>query len=208
MKKARFFVKQEPVKIIDSNGKVYVFICLNETHGTFINDTQDSTVSENYIEYDYNEFVIDKESVDIDDINNNPEKYLYYIPDSHIVDLTLDEYKIFRQEENKEALCEFLKNKTVTYKGKEYGVSEEDQNEMALNLTQYQVLTASGQSVSLEWHSKKAKCETFTQEEFVELIAMIKMYVYPYYQKMQNIKAAIFNSKNKFELSTIEIKYE
>ena len=102
----------------------------------------------------------------------------------------------------------FLSAQTVTFNGKEYGVSEEDQNEMALNLTQYQVLTASGQDVSLEWHSKKAKCEEFTQEEFIELIAMIKAFVYPYYQKMQDIKTDIFNSKNKFELSSIEIKYE
>ena len=37
---------------------------------------------------------------------------------------------------------------------------------------------------------------------------MIKAFVYPYYQKMQDIKTDIFNSKNKFELSAIEIKYE
>ena len=122
--------------------------------------------------------------------------------------MTLDEYKNYRQEENKKALAEFLSISVVTYNGENYGVMEEDQNEMALNLTQYQVLTASGQDVSLEWHSKKAKCEEFTQEEFIELIAMIKAFVYPYYQKMQDIKTDIFNSKNKFELSSIEIKYE
>lgn len=208
MTKARFFTKQEPVKIVESDNKLYVFICLNEEYGVYENETSEDSTSKEYIEYDYNEFIISSDNVDIEDIKNNPEKYLNYIPDPLINELTLDEYKILKQEENKKLLDDFLKVKTITYNGKEYGVSEEDQNEMALNLTQYQVLLASGQDVSLEWHSKKERCETFTQDEFIELIAMIKAYVYPYYQKMQDYKAAIFNSKNKFELSTIEIKYE
>ena len=207
MKKARYFTKQKPANIIELNdNKLYVFICLNETYGVYENNEQ--TNSEEYVEYDYNEFVVNKDSVDVEDIENNPEKYLEYTPDPQVDEMTLDEYKLLRQEENKKLLDDFLKKKTVMYNGKEYGVSEEDQNEMALNLTQYQVLASAGQSVSLEWHSKKAKCETFTQEEFIELISIIKSYVYPYYQKMQDIKSAIFNCKNKFELSTIEIKYE
>ena len=207
MKKARYFTKQKPTNIIELNdNKLYVFICLNETYGVYENNEQMN--SEEYVEYDYNEFVVNKDSVDVEDIENNPEKYLEYTPDPQVDEMTLDEYKLLRQEENKKLLDDFLKKKTVMYNGKEYGVSEEDQNEMALNLTQYQVLDSAGQNVSLEWHSKKAKCEIFTQEEFIELISIIKSYVYPYYQKMQDIKSAIFNCKNKFELSTIEIKYE
>lgn len=207
MKKARYFTKQKPTNIIELNdNKLYVFICLNETYGVYENNEQ--TNSEEYVEYDYNEFVVNKDSVDVEDIENNPEKYLEYTPDPQVDEMTLDEYKLLRQEENKKLLDDFLKKKTVMYNGKEYGVSEEDQNEMALNLTQYQVLDSAGQNVSLEWHSKKAKCEIFTQEEFIELISIIKSYVYPYYQKMQDIKSAIFNCKNKFELLTIEIKYE
>ena len=209
MTRAKFASEQQPVKTVIDGNKVYVFICLNGIHGTDVQDGYDGEqVTEEYIEYDYNEFTIDKDTIDLDDIINNPEKYLNYVPDSQINDMTLDEYKMYRQEENKMALADFLRTQTVTFNGKEYGVSEEDQNEMALNLTQYQVLTASGQDVSLEWHSKKEKCEKFTQEEFIKLIAMIKAFVYPYYQKMQDIKTNIFNSKNKFELSVIEIKYE
>lgn len=209
MIKAKFTSEQQPVKTVIDGEKVYVFICLNGVSGTDVQDGYDGEqVTEKYIEYDYNEFTVDKDAIDLDDIINYPEKYLNYVTDSQINDMTLDEYKMYRQEENKMALADFLSAQTVTYNGKEYGVSEEDQNEMALNLTQYQVLTASGQDVSLEWHSKKAKCEEFTQEEFIELIAMIKAFVYPYYQKMQDIKTDIFNSKNKFELSSIEIKYE
>lgn len=208
MTRAKFASEQQPVKTVIDGEKVYVFICLNGVAGIDIQDSYNGEqVTEEYIEYDYNEFTVDKDVIDLNDIINYPEKYLNYVPDSQINDMTLDEYKMYRQEENKTALADFLRTQTVAFNGKEYGVSEEDQNEMALNLTQYQVLTASGQDVSLEWHSKKEKCEKFTQEEFIELIAMIKAFVYPYYQKMQDIKTDIFNSKNKFELSAIEIKY-
>lgn len=122
--------------------------------------------------------------------------------------LSLDEYKNYLQEKNKTALAEFLASQNVEFNGKPYGVSEEDQNEMALNFMQYQALTTAGQEVTLEWHSKKSKCETFTAEEFVQLTAMIKAFVYPYYQKMQVIKEAIFGSVTKEELDKIEIKYE
>lgn len=122
--------------------------------------------------------------------------------------LSVDEYKEYLQEKNKAALAEFLADQSVEFNGKPYGVSEEDQNEMALNLMQYQALTQAGQEVVLEWHSKKSKCEAFTAEEFLTLTAMIKAFVYPYYQKMQVIKEAIFGSVTKEELDKIEIKYE
>lgn len=122
--------------------------------------------------------------------------------------LTLDEYKNYLQEKNKTALAEFLADQSVEFNGKPYGVSEEDQNEMALNFMQYQALTTAGQQVTLEWHSKKSACETFTVEEFVQLTAMIKAFVYPYFQQMNVIKQQIFSSTSREELDKIEIKYE
>ena len=122
--------------------------------------------------------------------------------------LSLDEYKNYLQEKNKTALAEFLASQSVEFNGKPYGVSEEDQNEMALNFMQYQALTTAGQQVTLEWHSKKSACETFTAEEFVQLTAMIKAFVYPYFQQMNVIKQQIFSSASKEELDKIEIKYE
>lgn len=122
--------------------------------------------------------------------------------------LSLDEYKNYLQEKNKAALAEFLASQSVEFNGKPYGVSEEDQNEMALNFMQYQALTTAGQQVTLEWHSKKSACETFTAEEFVQLTAMIKAFIYPYFQQMNVIKAQIFSSTRREELDKIEIKYE
>ena len=122
--------------------------------------------------------------------------------------LTLNEYKNYLQEKNKAALAEFLASQSVEFNGKPYGVSEEDQNEMALNFMQYQALTTAGQQVTLEWHSKKSACETFTAEEFVQLTAMIKAFIYPYFQQMNVTKAQIFSSTSREELDKIEIKYE
>lgn len=122
--------------------------------------------------------------------------------------LSLDEYKNYLQEKNKTALAEFLADQSVEFNGKPYGVSEEDQNEMALNFMQYQALTTAGQQVTLEWHSKKSACETFTAEEFVQLTAMIKAFVYPYFRQMNVIKQQIFSSTSREELDKIEIKYE
>lgn len=122
--------------------------------------------------------------------------------------LTLDEYKNYLQEKNKIALAEFLASQSVEFNGKPYGVSEEDQNEMALNFMQYQALTQAGQEVILEWHSKKSACEVFTAEEFVQLTAMIKAFIYPYFQQMNVIKQQIFSSSSREELDKIKIKYE
>lgn len=121
--------------------------------------------------------------------------------------LTIDEYKDYLQEKNKTALAEFLANSYVEFNGKQYGVGEDDQNEMALNLMQYQALTQAGKQVTLEWHSKKSKCEVFSLEEFLTLTAMIKAFVYPYYQQMQVIKESIFGAYTREELDKIEIEY-
>lgn len=121
--------------------------------------------------------------------------------------MSLEEHKNFLQDKNKTALATFLSEQSVIFKEKPYGVSEEDQSEMALNLMQYQALSAAGQEVSLEWHSKKSACEPFSVEDFVALTAMIKTFVYPYYQQMQTIKEQIFTSTTKEELKNITIEY-
>ena len=147
--------------------------------------------------------------------------------------MTLDEYKIYRQEENKKALAEFLSISVVTYNGENYGVMEEDQNEMALQLLSYQTiksardaeLSAIQEKINvgeltgeandyatiaepvLEWHSKKKSCKTFTEQEFLELTYLIKSFVYPYVQKMQKIKEDIFLCETKEDIKAIQIEY-
>ena len=147
--------------------------------------------------------------------------------------MTLDEYKNYRQEENKDALAEFLRISVVTYNGENYGVMEEDQNEMALQLLSYQTIKSARESeldaiqakidagelsgsaedyvtISepvLEWHSKKKSCKTFTEQEFLELTYLVKSFVYPYMQKMQKIKEEIFLCETKEAVAAIRIEY-
>ena len=154
-------------------------------------------------------------------------------PTVDIDKMTLDEYKIYRQEENKKALAEFLSISVVTYNGENYGVMEEDQNEMALQLLSYQTiksardaeLSAIQEKINvgeltgeandyatiaepvLEWHSKKKSCKTFTEQEFLELTYLVKSFVYPYMQKMQKIKEDIFLCETKEAVAAIQIGY-
>ena len=147
--------------------------------------------------------------------------------------ITLDEYKNYRQDENKASLAEFLSNSTVTYNGENYGVMEEDQNEMALQLLSYQTIKSAREAelsliqakidagelsgsaedyvtISepiLEWHSKKKSCKTFSEREFLELTYLVKSFVYPYMQKMQKIKEDIFLCETKEAVAAIQIEY-
>ena len=80
MTKAKFTIEQQPVKTVIDGEKVYVFICLNGVVRTETKDGYDSEeVTEEYIEYDYNEFTVDKDAINLDDIINDPEKYLKYL---------------------------------------------------------------------------------------------------------------------------------
>ena len=65
----------------------------------------------------------------------------------------------------------------------------QDQQEMALNLMQYQVAVQAGQPAVLEWHAQKESCRTFEQSEYVALSLAIADYVYPYlrYQELSLI---------------------
>lgn len=127
-----------------------------------------------------------------------------------IIDVTtldLNGWKDYKQEENKKALKDFLDSATVEFNGKQYGVAEEDQNEMALNLTQYKLMKNAGLDVSLEWHSKKEECEIFTEEEFNTLSIKIISFVYPYMSQMQSYKKAIYSCNSVDEVKAINIIY-
>ena len=77
--KARFSQPQLPVSVVKSDGKVYIFICLNETQGTEpYPDTGEGQTTETYYEYDYNEIVGPTDKLPLGDIQANPENYLDY----------------------------------------------------------------------------------------------------------------------------------
>ena len=78
--RARFSEPQLPVKVIQSDGKAYVFICLNETRGTeTYPDMGEGQTTESYYEYDYNEVIGDADKLPLDDMQAYPENYLDYV---------------------------------------------------------------------------------------------------------------------------------
>lgn len=120
----------------------------------------------------------------------------------------LDALRAAKQDANKAALADWLAAHPLTWTdGKTYGVTEQDQTEMAINLAQYQLAAAAGQSAVLEWHAQKQQCHTFTIEEYTALSLAIAAYVYPYRRYQEQVKAAIYAAESEAEIGAIEIDY-
>ena len=120
----------------------------------------------------------------------------------------LDALRAAKQEQNKAALADWLAAHPLTWTdGKIYGVTEQDQTEMAINLAQYQLAAAAGQPAALEWHAQKQQCHTFTIDEYTALSLAIAAYVYPYRRYQEQVKAAIYAAESGAEIGAIEIDY-
>ena len=77
--KARFSSQQQPVKVVQTDGMAYVFICLNEQQGVeSYPDMGDGQSQEVYYEYDYNEIVGPEAEIPVAEIQAHPEDYLDY----------------------------------------------------------------------------------------------------------------------------------
>lgn len=124
--------------------------------------------------------------------------------------LTLEEFQVERQKENKQALSEFLQNNPVLWiDGMYYGVTQEDQNEMIADKTAYDFKKSLGDtSWTLQWHSIHSDCRDFTEEEFAGLLNTIVDFVYPYRQLEMEYKKAIYEATTKEEVAAVELVYE
>ena len=121
---------------------------------------------------------------------------------------TLEQLQEARQEENKAALAAWLAEHPLTWvDGNLYGVTEEDQNEMSLNLQQYQVQVSAGREVPLEWHTQKKQCHTFTIEQYSALLLAIIDYVYPYRRYQEAVKEAIYSAQTADDVAAVVIDY-
>ena len=147
-----------------------------------------------------------------------PEGWLYdeetgtFYPEADIPRM-LEEAQNAKQSENKAALARFLEEHPLTWiDGKVYGVTMEDQSEIQLNISQYQVQVAvkeAGHDVTpvLEWHAIHEACVPWTLEQLSALVIAISNFVYPWFQKMNQYKAQIFACTDRKEVEAIELDY-
>ena len=125
----------------------------------------------------------------------------------------LEDAQNAKQAENKRKLSEFLEKHPLTWvDGKVYGVTMEDQSEIQLNISQYQVQCAAaeaGQDVTpiLEWHAIHEACAPWTLENLSALVIAISNFVYPWFQKMNEYKAQIFACTDRKEVEKIKLDY-
>ena len=120
----------------------------------------------------------------------------------------LDTLRAAKQDANKAALADWLAAHPLTWAdGNIYGVTEQDQTEMAFNLTKYQ-LQASTQELSvLEWHEQKKERHTFTFDQYKALFLAIDSYVDPCRRYQESIKQAIYEANTAEEINAIQIDY-
>ena len=136
--------------------------------------------------------------------------YYYYDPSTGEFSCNLEEAQYAKQEENKVAFASYLNSHPLTWvDGKQYGITQEDQSEIALNINQYQVALAAGvENPTLEWHAKQEECYPWSLEQLSALSLAIAEVVYPKYHQMQEYKTAIFATTSIAELNAIELNYE
>lgn len=151
--------------------------------------------------------------IEVDEVPSNVTPNLYKFDNetqSFVYRYSLDEAKELKQEKNKTLFAEYLASHPLTWNdGKEYGVTMEDQSEISLNLSQYQIAVQTGiESPTLEWHARHEECEPWTLENLVALSMSISAAVYPMYRKMQQYKISIYGATSLEELDKVELSYD
>lgn len=150
--------------------------------------------------------------IEVEEIPSNVTPNLYKFDNetqSFVYRYSLDEAKELKQEKNKLLFAEYLASHPLTWTdGKEYGVTMEDQSEISLNLSQYQIAVQAGvESPTLEWHARHEECQPWTLENLVALSMSISAAVYPMYRKMQQYKIYIYGATSLEELEQVELDY-
>lgn len=144
-----------------------------------------------------------------------PEGWVYddetgtFYPEADIP-VMLERAQEAKQAENKAMLADFLNTHPLTYiDGKTYGVTMEDQTEMQLNISQYQIQVAAGvENPILEWHAIHEACVAWSLEDLSTLALAVSAHVYPWFRKMQEYKERIYACTDRAEVMAIELVYK
>lgn len=181
--------KDEATGVISSDGVQHIFIESDMTHNP------------NAVKI-----------IELDKIPSNvtPGKYKYDSESNSLVyRYTLDETKSLKQEENKILFAQYLVSHPLTWvDGKEYGVTEQDQSEISLNLNQYAIAVQAGvDAPTLEWHARHEECKPWTLEDLTALSLAISAAVYPMYHIMQQYKTEIYACNSIEEVDAVVLKY-
>lgn len=212
--RARFITEQQPVKIVESDKYIYVFLCLNgeekfEDYSSTDENGNIKTETQNYIEYDYAELIIDKDDpqYDIADIKKNPQSYIE----------VNDKLSILKKEkiaESKEKLSKYLETHPLFSKakyedGRYYNVTSEKQRQLTSKMAMYNIYNQQSLSYGLlKWNDTGSVCEEWTIEELTKLSMEIDAYVTPLVSLQQKYEASIKEAISEEEINAMIFKIE
>ena len=195
------------IKLQSSNG---IVVACEEEEGTGVigsnGDTHYTLIKADVLNQSNAVKVLEIETIPSDVTPN----YSIYNQEDGTFTSDLDQAKYDKQEENKKLFAEYLATHPLTWvDGKEYGITQEDQSEISLNLNQYQVaLAAVVENPTLEWHARHEECVPWSLEQLSALSLAILNVVYPKYHLMQEYKTQIFEADSIDKLKAIELNYE
>ena len=211
--KVRFLTEQQPVRIVDTEKYLYVFLCLNGIKKSELvsidysvyGEMNDNKEVQEYIEYDYTELVIDKlfPKYDIEDIKLHPELYID-INDS------LSILKNKKIAESKNILKEYLSSHPLFSKakyedGRYYTVTEEKQRQLTSKVAMYNIYNQQNLSYPLlKWNDTGDECEEWTIQQLSQLAMEIDAYVTPLVSKQQSYEIDIKKCNTEEEVKKIE----
>lgn len=154
----------------------------------------------------------DEENIETED---NPASNYYTQPKQFTAEQLqeiLSQDKEEKISQSKVALSTFLeKNPLISsaHNGTEgvYSVTPEKQSLMSNQYMTYQIEKQINPDAKLTWNESGKECEVWTEQEFLQLIAEVKAYVYPLVSYQQSLETRIMNCTTQEELDNIIIDY-
>lgn len=168
-------------------------------------------VAPGYYFYKNGEFIADSSRLSAADYHSVATKVNQLdiqLNDKSIAEMDLDEYKAYRRNENNELLAKCLKEHPLLWSnGKYYGITKDDQTELADNLTAYNLKTSVGIASEVKWHAVNEECETWDPMELARLAITIQAMVVPLVELCQKYKVEIVACYSKEEVAAINLDY-